>query len=636
MRAHCSSFLLPAAALLASATLAGVNALPEPNALIDRSLGGSDSVVLYARHDEHVHAMHEPLLDLNETLILQWHKPTPPSYGTHDLEDQDVTHKYPHLMALHAVFMCLAFFGALPIGIALRSVNHGLHGVTVAAFYGLIVLGLSCSGLYRKLTPNMYENAKHAPQGYFVLFFAVVLTTIDVFAGITRAFRYALAVRRGDIPLSVKGFWKSVVLKREDDLMGNGFKRYGHEYTGLVAEPEELEMDAHELKAAGNVEHVDLEHDPGLSSPTSEESTSRWVNEAHGQHTIFRTHPTRRDSRHSDETLHELPPHVPKVKPPMVQRIGSAAFATAERALVIMGYAQVITGMVSYTGICRDSYINGCLAHLIKGGIFWCYGLFTFARFLGSFSELGWAWNRSPRMEHIPTAEFVESFLIFTYGITNTWMERFGAQPGDPFSTKQIQHISIAVMFWFAGLIGMGIESKTIRNWLATPSANLATENDKDLTLPASYRASFNPFPALVIGVTGLAMAAHAQVYLFQVQIHILWGQLLAGAALLRCLTYFFLWLSPPSSVLPSRPPTEALASFFLACGGLMFQLSTEEINLAAMRRGHDDKMMFLNFAVAVTCFVFCWVLAVVTFKAWLKVREGKKSELRSAPAVTA
>jgi len=25
------------------------------------------------------------------------------------------------------------------------------------------------------------------------------------------------------------------------------------------------------------------------------------------------------------------------------------------------------------------------------------------------------------------------------------WMERFGAHPGDPYTTKQIQHISIAV-----------------------------------------------------------------------------------------------------------------------------------------------------------------------------------------------
>lgn len=35
---------------------------------------------------------------------------------------------------------------------------------------------------------------------------------------------------------------------------------------------------------------------------------------------------------------------------------------------------------------------------------------------------------------------------------------------------------------------------------------------------PPSYIASFNPFPALVIGVTGAAMSAHAQAYVFQVR----------------------------------------------------------------------------------------------------------------------
>jgi hypothetical protein len=79
-----------------------------------------------------------------------------------------------------------------------------------------------------------------------------------------------------------------------------------------------------------------------------------------------------------------------------------------------------------------------------EGGIFWCYGLATFARFLGAFSEYGWAWNRIPLGHHV-SAEFVESLVIFTYGITNVWMERFGAHAGDPFTTKQLQHISIAV-----------------------------------------------------------------------------------------------------------------------------------------------------------------------------------------------
>lgn len=143
-------------------------------------------------------------------------------------------------------------------------------------------------------------------------------------------------------------------------------------------------------------------------------------------------------------------------------------------------------------------------------------------------------------------------------------MERFGAKPGDPYTTKQVQHISIAVMFWFAGLIGMGIESKRVRRWLASSAAAAipaATRSQEAVAEPPSYIASFNPFPALCIGVTGAAMAAHFQTYLFQVQIHQLWGNLLVAFAVLRCFTYFFLWLGPPRSILPSRPPTEALAS---------------------------------------------------------------------------
>jgi hypothetical protein len=59
----------------------------------------------------------------------------------------------------------------------------------------------------------------------------------------------------------------------------------------------------------------------------------------------------------------------------------------------------------------------------------------------------------------------------------------------------------------------MAIESKTIRKWLAA----LAVDTPETVAEPATYTASFNPFPALVIGVTGSVMAAHFQTYLFQV-----------------------------------------------------------------------------------------------------------------------
>ncbi|RDB22739.1 putative membrane protein C3B8.06 [Hypsizygus marmoreus] len=564
---------------------------------------------MHGHHNPHA----APLLQLNETEVTMYHAPTPESYYTIDWEGAGEGTRHPGLILTHIIFMCLAFFVALPIGIAMRSVKHAGHGFVVVAFYGLCALGCASSALYRKLTPNMYEGSVHSSHGYMVMLLALSLSVIDMLGVIRRIISFW---KSGD-KFSLKAFWRSTILGRDPDRHS-----LGPEYTGLVVEePEEFEESKITLSPIRESGDLDPAHG----------DTAQWANQVH--------HHNRRHYRHqstaSDGTLfgssspmrshdkiHDVKGSLTS-KTVLLPLIGRVAFAVLERSLVFGGLAQVLTGIVIYTGGCRENYINGCLAHLIKGAIFWSYGLVTFARFLGSFSELGWAWNRAPNSKSV-SAEFVESLVIFIYGATNMWMERFGAHAGDPFTTKQIQHIGIAVMFCFAGLIGLGIESKTIRNWLAASTfASVNSEHAPEDTMaePPSYAASFNPFPALVIGVTGAAMAAHAQTYLFQVEIHELWGNLLVAFSVLRCFTYFFLWLGPPRSILPSRPPTEALGSFFLACGGLVFMFSTEEVTIAAMRRGRDDMMMFLNVAVAMTCFAFCWTLFVVGFKGWLKTR---------------
>lgn len=152
------------------------------------------------------------------------------------------------------------------------------------------------------------------------------------------------------------------------------------------------------------------------------------------------------------------------------------------------------------------------MAHTIKGSIFFWYGLLTFGRYCGAWAELGWAWNRKPNVagtwrEAFPSAETIECFVIWLYGATNTWMERFGAAPGDPWSVKEVQHVSIAVMFFFAGGAGMLLESRSVRSWIS----NGVTERVQadNATAPSSYTASFNIFPALCIGITGIAMSAH-------------------------------------------------------------------------------------------------------------------------------
>jgi hypothetical protein len=324
-------------------------------------------------------------------------------------------------------------------------------------------------------------------------------------------------------------------------------------------------------------------------------------------------------------TAPAVPPAMVGDKRAALRRTGEILLTWVRRTQVVVAYVAVCTAIPAYVGMCRGGYINTCAAHIIKGSIFFGYGVLTFARYLGAYADLGWAWNRKPAGSNAVSAEMVECAVIFVYGITNTWMERFGAHAGDPYTVKQVQHISIAVMFWFAGLSGMLLESKRVRRAL---SAVLYTQNNGEgsVRAPASYSFSFNPLPALVIAITGLAMAAHHQDYKFQVEIHSLWGILLAGGSAFRFLTYFFLWLGPPTdSTLPSRPPTEVLTSFGWAAGGIVFMLSDEEVAFAAMRSGFDDMMAFLNLTVALTCLVFCWIVVVLAIKGYavFRVKRG-------------
>lgn len=66
------------------------------------------------------------------------------------------------------------------------------------------------------------------------------------------------------------------------------------------------------------------------------------------------------------------------------------------------------------------------------------------------------AWNIRPRSASkrwTPSAEFVESALIFTYGSTNIFLEHLGNWGGE-WSFEDLEHISITVLFIGGGLVG--------------------------------------------------------------------------------------------------------------------------------------------------------------------------------------
>ena len=130
------TFLLPSLALYATNPVTAVpSSIASPADLsvrnpsypdiVERVGVGDTTPLLYVRDgDEHGHGHGHhgnmaPLVELNETEVLLYHAPTPPSYWSIDIDEPDSgKSRHPGLMALHALFMILAFFGALPAGLS--------------------------------------------------------------------------------------------------------------------------------------------------------------------------------------------------------------------------------------------------------------------------------------------------------------------------------------------------------------------------------------------------------------------------------------------------------------------------------------------------------------------------------------
>lgn len=126
----------------------------------------------------------------------------------------------------------------------------------------------------------------------------------------------------------------------------------------------------------------------------------------------------------------------------------------------------------------------------------------------------------------------------------------------------------------------MLIESTSVRDLLNLTTTELEPANacsDEErgqMQTPETYEFSLNPIPCLVIMLLGIMMGSHQQHSMISSMVHKQWGNLLTGASLARGLTYVLIFLRPPKSILPSRPPTELLASFGLIAAGIIFMAS--------------------------------------------------------------
>ena len=88
--------------------------------------------------------------------------------------------------------------------------------------------------LNRKNGSHRFSGAKHALHGWVIILFAIVLTVVDIFAGLRRCVAYFRSGEKFNLSI----FWQSVVLNKHMTLGGSDV-----EYAFLVGqEPEEYEV----------------------------------------------------------------------------------------------------------------------------------------------------------------------------------------------------------------------------------------------------------------------------------------------------------------------------------------------------------------------------------------------------------
>lgn len=110
--------------------------------------------------------------------------------------------------------------------------------------------------------------------------------------------------------------------------------------------------------------------------------------------------------------------------------------------------------------------------------------------------------------------------------------------------------------------------------------------------------------------------------------VHKQWGSLFVGFALARGVTYLIMYLSPPTSAYPARPPTELVSSFCLISGGLVFMASTKDI-IRAMEDRNLMAMFIFTVVMGFTAFLMAYEVIVLSLKGWAKRRELKAAGMQ-------
>ena len=196
------------------------------------------------------------------------------------------------------------------------------------------------------------------------------------------------------------------------------------------------------------------------------------------------------------------------------------------KIIPVVSWVQMIFGAITALGFCRADHMGQCLAHYIMGSAFIGYGIVLTIILL-----CGQLWlKRTGRSQ-----EFFDSLLIAAWGCVNTFTEH---KWGQDWGGNDLQHTSMGVVWWCAGLLGVWLSRKRD----GSPRRNL--------------------MPAIVILMTGWAMSAHKQQLMLSTMVHTVFGYTLMAAGAARIVEIAF--VLKDRNIVSSRNPEDTNSFQFL------------------------------------------------------------------------
>ncbi|KAK0512997.1 hypothetical protein JMJ35_005014 [Cladonia borealis] len=256
------------------------------------------------------------------------------------------------------------------------------------------------------------------------------------------------------------------------------------------------------------------------------------------------------------------------------------------KAMPVASWVQMLFGGITALGFCRGDHLGQCLAHFIMGSAFIGYGIILTILLL-----VGQIWlKRSGRSQ-----EFFDSLLIAAWGCVNTFTEH---RWGGPWVKNDLQHTSMGIVWWCAGLLGVWLSRKR------------------------DGRPKRNLFPAVVIMLTGWGMSAHPQELELSTHVHTVFGYTLMAAGAVRIVEIAFVLKDQNSISDTDAEDTNSfqyLTPFLLYTSGFLFMGATEE-QMALLATAHVSHVSYilLLYSISFLLFLFvCILLHLYASYAW-------------------